>query len=100
MKCNKGVHTVSAKTVAIDPGENEKITFIVQSYKAKGTQYECESTYEEIKKIIVILSIITFLLLLQIVQLYDSDYNLLQTGTVDFKTNSTCFCFGLCGCTV
>ena len=34
------------------------------------------------------------------VQLYDSDFNLIQTGTVDFKTNSTCFCFGSCGCTV
>ena len=43
LKCNTGVHTVSAKTATIDPGEDKKVTFIVQSYKAKGTQYECDS---------------------------------------------------------
>ena len=34
------------------------------------------------------------------VQLYDSQFALVQTAKVDFKVNSTCFCFGTCGCTV
>ena len=33
-------------------------------------------------------------------QLFDSEFNLLQTAKVDFKVKSTCFCYGACGCTV
>ena len=33
---------MSAKTASIDPGKSKEITFTVQSYKAKGSKYECE----------------------------------------------------------
>ena len=76
LKCNTGLNTVHAKIVTLDPGESSLVTFIVQSYRSEGQEYECE------------------------VELYDADYYLLQTGTVNFQTNSTCFCYGSCGCAV
>ena len=37
---------------------------------------------------------------LSAVELFDADYNLLQSAQVSFTTNGTCFCYGICGCVV
>ena len=43
---------------------------------------------------------INLILSLSAVQLFDSDYTLIQSALVNFKTNSTCLCYGNCGCEV
>ncbi|XP_019855024.1 PREDICTED: protein HAPLESS 2-A-like [Amphimedon queenslandica] len=74
LNCGNGIHTVRARVLNLDPGQIQKSEFRVESYRATGENYVCD------------------------VHLYDSDYNLIQTATVNFRTNSTCFCFGSCGC--
>ena len=44
--------------------------------------------------------IINLILSLFAVQLFDSDYTLIQSALVNFKTNATCLCYGNCGCEV
>ena len=34
------------------------------------------------------------------VQLYDSNFNLLDTAKIDIKVGAACMCFGICGCVV
>ena len=43
LKCGTGLHTVSAKTLSLDPGKSGEVSFRVQSYRAKGSDYVCES---------------------------------------------------------
>ena len=74
--CTHGVTAVSGRSVDLDPGEAREFTFQIRTYKALGSDYSCE------------------------VQLFDADYNLIQSAQVSFATNGTCFCYGICGCVV
>jgi hypothetical protein len=73
-RCSRGVHSVAGREVDLDPGAAVELTFQVQTYRALGSDYSCE------------------------VELFDAEYNLLQTAQISFKTNGTCFCYGICGC--
>lgn len=74
--CTHGVTAVSGRSVDLDPGEAREFTFQIRTYRALGSDYSCE------------------------VQLFDADYNLIQSAQVSFATNGTCFCYGICGCVV
>lgn len=74
--CTHGVTAVSGRSVDLDPGVAREFTFQIRTYKALGSDYSCE------------------------VQLFDADYNLIQSAQVSFATNGTCFCYGICGCVV
>ena len=74
--CTHGVMAVSGRSVDLDPAEAREFTFQIRTYRAIGSDYSCE------------------------VQLFDFDYNLIQSAHVSFATNGTCFCYGICGCVV
>ena len=74
--CTHGAMAVSGCSIDLDPGGAREFTFQIRTYKALGSDYSCE------------------------VQLFDADYNLIQSAQVSFATNGTCFCYGICGCVV
>ena len=72
--CTHGITAVSGRSVDLDPAEAREFTFQIRMYRAIGSDYLCE------------------------VQLFDADYNLIQSAHVSFATNGTHFCYGICGC--
>ena len=45
LRCTRGVHSVPAKSIYLNPGEVGTLEFTVQAFFATGTDYSCESTY-------------------------------------------------------
>ena len=97
MRCT-GSYRRPAKTVSILPGKIANVTFKVQSFDNKGGTHECEGW--SVHRLIIIVGVIYFCVISFPVQLFDSQFNLLQTAKVNFKVKSTCFCYGACGCIV
>ena len=92
-RCSRGVTKIAAKRVSIDPGQIVTLSFVVQTFYLVGNNYECESEWIFVSYECNHLNFI-------VVQLYDSDYALIQTALINFQTNSTCLCYGNCGCDV
>ncbi|CAI8041484.1 Hapless 2, partial [Geodia barretti] len=73
-KCTTGLHDIAAKTLSLNPGEVKNTSFTLRSGDTDGGDKKCE------------------------VQLYDSNFNLLDTAMIDIKVGAACMCFGICGC--